>query len=668
VRRLHSLVALGTLLLGLLSFVPRAGAWTRPPDRIAGADRYETAVRISAAAFHDAVTTVVVASGESFPDGLAAGPLAALKNAPILLTARESLPSITATELGRLAPTQVLVVGGTAAVSDQVLFEIAGAAGVTPSRVAGATRYDTATAVASLFPAPAAVAFVASGIDFPDALAGGAAAAIAVAPLLLTPTTSLPPAVGDQLARLAPAETLVLGGSAAVSDPVVADIDGRVASVRRLAGTDRYGTAAAVATDRLPQATEALLATGETFPDALAAAPFARVKGAPILLTTRCEPPSTVDYLRSRGWADVTVIGGTSAVPEFGYSLPCSPIPDGEVAPGVSMQTQVLGGPNVVRVLESRDVPIRPVTASGRLTGRMTTTEIARGNGVPVAVNGTFFVSSGEPSYALAVGGRLLKAPGAGGTLLATNPVKPEAFFFASPDFEITLADIVVTKVNSGAPGGGEVGLFTTEDPRPTDVGTKYCRAGLAPTGPAHTDHGDTVQDFDVRSVACSTNTIVADDTDVIAALAGTTEGDQVAALPQGEAVRLTWRVHDAATGITDVIGGNITLVHGSQVSTDVTMNSGPFFSERAPRTAIGSLPNGSLVLVVVDGRQPGYSTGMTPRELADFMVGLGCIDAMNLDGGGSTSLVVDGMLANRPSDAAGQRAVGSALLIDPAG
>ena len=392
------------------------------------------------------------------------------------------------------------------------------------------------------------------------------------------------------------------------------------------------------------------------------------MKAAPILLTTSCEPPSTVDYLRGRGWADVTVVGGTGAVPEFGLSLPCTQIPDGEVAPGVTMQTKVLGGPNVVRVLESEHVPVRPVTATGRLTGRMTTTEIARGNGVPVAVNGTFFLSNGEPSYALAVGGRLIKAPGAGGTLLATNPVKPDAFFFASPDFDISLGGLEIAKVNSGAPGAGEVGMFTTEDGRAVDVGTSYCRAGLAPAGPAHTDHGETVQDFDVQSAACSTKPIVADDTDVVAALADTTEGDQIAALPTGDVVRLTWRVHEAATGITDVIGGNITLVHGSQVSTDVTMNSGPFFTEHAPRTAIGALPDGHLVLVVVDGRQPGYSTGMTPRELADFMVGLGCIDAMNLDGGGSTSLVINGMLANRPSDASGQRAVGSALLVGPTG
>ncbi|MDQ1521611.1 MAG: hypothetical protein QOI55_2684, partial [Actinomycetota bacterium] len=398
-RRLPSLCALAALLVGSLAFVPSgAGAWTRPPARIAGADRYETAVKISTTAFPNGAATAVVASGESFPDGLTAGPLAALFDAPVLLTAHDSLPSSTAAELSRLAPTQLFVVGGTAAVSDEVLAEIETATHVTPARIAGATRYDTATAVSSKFPSPAPEAFVASGVDFPDALAGGAAASIGGAPLLLTRPDALPDAVGNELARLKPPEALVLGGSSAVSDAVVRAIDARVTGVRRLAGADRYATAAAVAADRSPNATQTLLATGVAFPDALASAPLARKLGAPILLTTTCEPSATIGYLRAHGWADVTVVGGTGPVPEFGLSFPCTPVPDGEVAPGITLTTQVLDGPEVVHVItidRSKGIAVRPVMATGRLTGRMTTTEIARGNRVPVAVNGTFFLNSG---------------------------------------------------------------------------------------------------------------------------------------------------------------------------------------------------------------------------------------------------------------------------------
>jgi exopolysaccharide biosynthesis protein len=95
-------------------------------------------------------------------------------------------------------------------------------------------------------------------------------------------------------------------------------------------------------------------------------------------------------------------------------------------------------------------------------------------------------------------------------------------------------------------------------------------------------------------------------------------------------------------------------------------MNSGPFFEERAPRTAVCTTADSTLLLVTVDGRQSGYSIGWTPRELADYLISIGCRDALNLDGGGSTAVAVDGMLANRPSDASGQRAVGSALFVSP--
>ena len=672
-RRSLLVVALLALVAWTLALAPRADAWTRPPERIAGNNRYDTAAMVSSAAFEDGAATVVIASGESFPDGLAAGPLAALLDAPVLLTASDvPLAASMLEELERLEPERLVVVGGTAAVTDEVLDELEAATEITPERVAGPTRYDTATAVASLFPSPAPVAFVASGVDFPDALAGGAAASMGGAPLLLTPPDSLPDAVGNELARLAPPEALVLGGSAAVSDAVAAAVDARIAGgVRRLAGTDRYGTAAAIAADRAGTATEVLMATGETFPDALAAAPLARHLGAPILLTTTCEPPATIQFLRDRDWADVTVVGGPSAVPEFGLSLPCTPIPDGEVAPGVELETQVLEGPNIVRVLtidRSGGTVVRPVTATGHLVGRVTTTEIARGNGVPVAVNGSFFnIDNGEPSFALAMEGRLAKAPGAGGTILALDRENPDEHLFTSPQFDITVGDLAVDRVNSGAPGGGEVGLFTSDDDRVVDVGTDYCRADLDPSGNPTVDEatGETVREYVIEDVGCDDTSITTKTHDVLAALADTTEGDLIAQIPVGDVVELRWTVHPDADGVTDIIGGNISLVHGGQISSDVTNNNGTFFSERAPRTAIGVLDDGNLVIVINDGRQPGRSNGFTPRELADYLIELGCTFALNLDGGGSTALVVDGMLANIPS-AGAQRAVGTALLIDP--
>jgi exopolysaccharide biosynthesis protein len=72
----------------------------------------------------------------------------------------------------------------------------------------------------------------------------------------------------------------------------------------------------------------------------------------------------------------------------------------------------------------------------------------------------------------------------------------------------------------------------------------------------------------------------------------------------------------------------------------------------------------GRIHIVAVDGRQPAHSDGMSLQELGDFMLAHGITDAMNLDGGGSTTLVVRGQIANRPSDTNGERAVANALLV----
>jgi hypothetical protein len=86
----------------------------------------------------------------------------------------------------------------------------------------------------------------------------------------------------------------------------------------------------------------------------------------------------------------------------------------------------------------------------------------------------------------------------------------------------------------------------------------------------------------------------------------------------------------------------------------------------RHPRTALGVRGDGAILLVTVDGRQPQKSVGMTLPELAGLMAGLGCRDAINLDGGGSTTMVVGGKVVNNPSDAAGERPVSDAWLVHP--
>ena len=121
-----------------------------------------------------------------------------------------------------------------------------------------------------------------------------------------------------------------------------------------------------------------------------------------------------------------------------------------------------------------------------------------------------------------------------------------------------------------------------------------------------------------------------------------------------------------------EAVGGRPRLVRDSAIVPEVdTEGQAGFATSRHPRTAIGIANNGTrLLLVVADGRQAGYSAGMTLRELANLMLSLGARDALNLDGGGSTTMVVENpqtrqlAIVNRPSDPTGERTVGDALAI----
>jgi putative cell wall-binding protein len=153
-----------------------AAAETDGPEvrRLSGADRVATATAISRDAFPDGAAVVHVATGERFPDALAAGPAAAAAGGPVLLVSRDQLPEATRDELQRLSPERVVVVGGQVAIADDVLEDIAAATGADVARVAGPTREGTAAALSAAGTQPGiATVFVASGQDFPDALAGG---------------------------------------------------------------------------------------------------------------------------------------------------------------------------------------------------------------------------------------------------------------------------------------------------------------------------------------------------------------------------------------------------------------------------------------------------------------------------------------------------------------
>lgn len=288
--------------------------------RVAGANRYDTAAAMSRSAFAPGVPVAYVATGASFPDALAGGPAAARTGGPMLLTMPGELPGATATELARLRPAKIVVLGGTSVVSATVANRLAGYAttGVV-QRLSGADRYATAARVsAATFGPGVPVAYVATGAAFPDALAGGVAAGRQGGPVLLVARTGIPAATASELGRLKAKKIIVLGGTGVVSDGVLAALNGYTAgSVTRISGPDRYATAVAVsqASTGADAPRTVYIATGASFPDGLAATPVAARGGGPLITVP---PGGLTDAIRAElrrlNPPRVVIVGGTGVV------------------------------------------------------------------------------------------------------------------------------------------------------------------------------------------------------------------------------------------------------------------------------------------------------------------------------------------------------------------
>lgn len=199
----------------------------------------------------------------------------------------------------------------------------AGAYEYMPSgRVAGANRYATAAQTSAQYFGTADTVVIATGRTFADGLAAAGLAGLYNAPLLLTEPTMLSGGVAGEIARLGASRVFICGGEAAVNGIVATQLDvlPGVNEIVRIGGSNRYETASLIAEHILSRQGEdavpfTLIARGDLFPDALAAAPIAYANKAPILLVTPDElPPTTVDVLYDFGVTNAAIVGGTSAV------------------------------------------------------------------------------------------------------------------------------------------------------------------------------------------------------------------------------------------------------------------------------------------------------------------------------------------------------------------
>jgi putative cell wall-binding protein len=189
--------------------------------RRAGADRYSTSATISSTTFTSLpVPVVYVATGANFPDALAGVPAAGRQHGPILLVTKDDVPTVIMSELGRLKPTKIVVLGGTGVVSGTAVNELKTVT-TNVTRLAGVDRWSTAVAVSkAVFPTGAKVVYVANGLNFPDALAGGPPASVQGAPLLLVTKDTIPAATSTEIKRLGARTVVILGGTGVVNSTV----------------------------------------------------------------------------------------------------------------------------------------------------------------------------------------------------------------------------------------------------------------------------------------------------------------------------------------------------------------------------------------------------------------------------------------------------------------
>ncbi|ANF32421.1 hypothetical protein A0130_12710 [Leifsonia xyli] len=299
------------------------GGWTR----VAAADRFATSVAASQAAFPDSaagVPVAYIASGVAFPDALSAGAAAAKQHGTLLLTQPGALDPNVAAELVRLHPTRIIVVGGVQALSDAVVAALQGLPFAPQvKRIGGSDRFEVSRAIVDdAFGGSVPDLYLVTGNAFPDALAAAAAGAQTGRPVLLVNGWLPKPdaATASALSRWGTTHATVVGGTDTVSSGLAANLG---VAVDRVAGSDRFATAAALART-LPPTGIAYMASGMNFPDALSTAVLAASKPGPLLLATGwCAPVSALSAMRDTAVNRLVAVGGDDVLNPSSWYYAC---------------------------------------------------------------------------------------------------------------------------------------------------------------------------------------------------------------------------------------------------------------------------------------------------------------------------------------------------------
>lgn len=295
-------------------------------SRLAGLDRIGTAI-VQAETVFDSANEVVIATAADYADGLVAAPLAVHRNAPLLLTRPDRLDARVADTLRLLSVEKAVLMGGTAALSSQVERDLHAIGIADVQRLEAAHRFALADRVADHLP-DTRTAYLVEGAHtdpsrgWPDAVAVSSLAAHTGHPILLTRQSALPASTRSALTRLEVTRAVIVGGTAAVSDDVAAQVRSLGIQVDRLSGADRFETSTAVADAAEASGLNAaapVAVTGRAWPDALTAGASAATQQRVVILVDGTHAGADT---ASRRWLQqrrehlqgIRLVGGPTAI------------------------------------------------------------------------------------------------------------------------------------------------------------------------------------------------------------------------------------------------------------------------------------------------------------------------------------------------------------------
>ena len=295
------------------------------------------------------------------------------------------------------------------------------------------------------------------------------------------------------------------------------------------------------------------------------------------------------------------------------------------------------GRPVRINVVEvdfnlAKDLELTPALSSSQnLKSRRTITTIAKNNNAIVALNGTYF----KPQTGVPLGTLMIDEK------MYTGPIYDRVAMGIFDDgFDIARVQFTSTVKGSGH----TINVNNINQPRMLSTHVIVYTPEWGKYSPYAPKYGVGLLVVDDKIVKASANPIQIPDNGYV--ISGPKK--QLYQLLEKKKVKLDIKTTPEWKGVKHIISGGPYLVKNGEVFVDMTAQKLGSIGGRNPRSAIGYTADNNFILVAVDGRE-GSSIGMTLMELANFMKSIGCVNAMNLDGGGSTVMYVNGQVVNKP-------------------